>query len=81
MDIKFTEEFPLDRFVNTANLDEVLYKFENERKLSDLPNYKKSYTLEEFLAEFPNSTEDKSITSLEIKDDASGNPLEVKADK
>jgi len=73
MDNKFTEEFPLDRFVNTANLDEILYKFENERKLSDLPNYKKSYTLEEFLAEFPKTTE--------VKDDASGNPLEVKDDK
>lgn len=78
MDIKFTEEFPLERFVNTANLDEVLYKFENERKLTDLPNYKKSYTLEEFLAEFPNA---KDITT-EVKEanktldnaaDASGN--------
>lgn len=54
---KFTEEFPLERFVTDINLDELLYKFENERKVSDLDKYgKKSYTLEEFEKEFPKRT-------------------------
>jgi len=70
MDNKFTEEFPLDRFVNTVdNFEEFLYKFENERKLSDLPKQKTSYTLKEFLDEFPNA---KDITA-EVKEDVSGN--------
>lgn len=53
MDIKYTESFPLERFVNLESLEEVLYKFENERKLEQVKDIKKNYTLEEFLAEFP----------------------------
>jgi len=53
MDITYTESFPLERFVNFESLEEVIYKFENERKLEDAKKIKKQYTLEEFLAEFP----------------------------
>jgi len=53
MDITYTESFPIERFVNFESLEEVIYKFENERKLEDAKKLKKQYTLEEFLAEFP----------------------------
>lgn len=57
MDNKFIEEFPLDRFINTTGmeLDEFLDKFYNERKIDTIKQVKKSYTLEEFLDEFPKS--------------------------
>ncbi len=64
MDSKFTEVFDISKFVNCdVTLDEVLHKFENERKIEDLVPVKKSYTVEEFLNEFP-----KSETVQEIKD-------------
>jgi hypothetical protein len=67
MENNFTEEFPLDRFVNIQTLDEVLYKFENERKLEDISKTKTQYTYDEFIKEFPKAKEE------ELKQDISGN--------
>jgi len=54
------EEFPLERFVNAETLEEVLYRFENHRKLEQLKDVKKTYTLEEYIKEFPVSSPDGS---------------------
>lgn len=75
MDNKFTEEFPLDRFINTSgmDLDEFLDKFYNERKADQLKQVKKSYSLEEFLDEFPKSNEFPKNDGIKVIEDVSGN--------
>jgi hypothetical protein len=46
---KFTETFELSRFIQEENFDELLHRFENDRKPEQIKQKNKVVTVEEFM--------------------------------